>query len=212
MFLCFCQLALAPLLGPYPQAYTASQLRSLRRAPGRLDHRPVHIFQRARARPIGNFRSTSKRRTSSRAAQRTPSRARSGLMFRFGSSWQQPYLDRVSTDLRTGFTIPTQHTPHNRSAGRAQRATLGRATQVFWFHSVATSGLAWVRKPTKSSALDRTSSLCRIFRRSLLRRRLNVTREKAGSSIEGTLLKQPLNYIEAPSKKASSKKTTQKNG
>ena len=43
MFLCFCQLALAPLLGPYPQAYTASQLRSLRRAPGRLDHRPVHI-------------------------------------------------------------------------------------------------------------------------------------------------------------------------
>ena len=43
MFLCFCQLALAPLLGPYPRAYTASQLRSLRRAPGRLDHRPVHI-------------------------------------------------------------------------------------------------------------------------------------------------------------------------
>ena len=43
MFLCFCQLALAPLLGPYPQAHTASQLRSLRRAPGRLDHRPVHI-------------------------------------------------------------------------------------------------------------------------------------------------------------------------
>ena len=42
-FLCFCQLALAPLLGPYPQAYTASQLRSLRRSPGRLDHRPVHI-------------------------------------------------------------------------------------------------------------------------------------------------------------------------
>jgi len=37
------QLTLAPLLGPYPQAYTASQLRSLRRAPGRLDHRPVHI-------------------------------------------------------------------------------------------------------------------------------------------------------------------------
>ena len=44
MFLCFCQLALAPLLGPYPQAYKASQLRSLRRAPGRLDHRPVHIM------------------------------------------------------------------------------------------------------------------------------------------------------------------------
>ena len=43
MFLCFCQLALEPLLGPYPQAYTASQLRSLRRAPGRLDHRPVQI-------------------------------------------------------------------------------------------------------------------------------------------------------------------------
>ena len=30
------QLALAPLLGPYPQAYTASQLRSLRRAPADL--------------------------------------------------------------------------------------------------------------------------------------------------------------------------------
>ena len=43
MFLCFCQLALEPLLGPYPQAYTAPQLRNLRRAPGRLDHRPVHI-------------------------------------------------------------------------------------------------------------------------------------------------------------------------
>ena len=43
MFLCVCQLALAPLLGLYPQAYTASQLRSLRRAPGRLDHRPVQI-------------------------------------------------------------------------------------------------------------------------------------------------------------------------
>jgi hypothetical protein len=43
MFLCFCQLALAPLLGPYPQAYTASKLRSPRRSPGRLDHRPVHI-------------------------------------------------------------------------------------------------------------------------------------------------------------------------
>ena len=31
---------------PYPQAYThtaSPQLRSLRRAPGRLDHRPVHI-------------------------------------------------------------------------------------------------------------------------------------------------------------------------
>ena len=41
------QLALAPLLGPYPQAYTASQLRSLRRAPVRLDHRPVHIVRTA---------------------------------------------------------------------------------------------------------------------------------------------------------------------
>ena len=30
------QLALAPLLGPYPQAYRASQLRSLRRAPADL--------------------------------------------------------------------------------------------------------------------------------------------------------------------------------
>ena len=29
MFLCFCQLALGPLLGPYPHAYAASQLRSL---------------------------------------------------------------------------------------------------------------------------------------------------------------------------------------
>ena len=32
-----------PLVGPYPQAYTASQLRSLRRAPGRIDHRPVPL-------------------------------------------------------------------------------------------------------------------------------------------------------------------------
>ena len=38
------QLVLLPLSGPpQPQAYTASQFRSLRRAPGRLDHRPVHI-------------------------------------------------------------------------------------------------------------------------------------------------------------------------
>ena len=37
------QLALLPSLGPYPRAYTAPQVRSLRRAPGRLDHRPVHI-------------------------------------------------------------------------------------------------------------------------------------------------------------------------
>ena len=44
MLLCFCQLFNSwrshPLLGPYPKAYTAPQLRSLRRAPGRLDHRP----------------------------------------------------------------------------------------------------------------------------------------------------------------------------
>ena len=86
--------------------------------------------------PLVTFDQRRKGRASC-AAQRTPSQARSGLMFRFGSSWQQPYLDRVSTDLRTGFTIPTQHTPHSRSAGRAQRASLGRATQVFWFHSVA---------------------------------------------------------------------------
>ena len=36
---------LNPFLGPYPQAYKASQLPSLRRAPGRLDHRPVHIVE-----------------------------------------------------------------------------------------------------------------------------------------------------------------------
>ena len=40
MLLCFCQLfnswRLHPLLGPYPQAYRASQLRSLRRAPADL--------------------------------------------------------------------------------------------------------------------------------------------------------------------------------
>ena len=40
MFLCFCQLCnswhLHPLLGPYPKAYIASQLRSLRRAPADL--------------------------------------------------------------------------------------------------------------------------------------------------------------------------------
>ena len=34
---------LRPLLGPYPKAYTAPLFRSVRRAPGRLDHRPVHI-------------------------------------------------------------------------------------------------------------------------------------------------------------------------
>jgi len=154
--------------GARPAAEVARAPAGRFRQTRREGHRGVEgdrggVWQRARARPIGNFRSTSKRRTSSRAAQRTPSRARSGLMFRFGSSWQQPYLDRVSTDLRTGFALPTQHTPHNRSAGRAQRATLGRATQVFWFHSVATSGLAWVRKPTKSSALDRTSSFVSDF-------------------------------------------------
>ena len=48
MFLCVLpavqQLALAPFLGPYPQAYTASQLRSLRRAPADLiTDRPDHI-------------------------------------------------------------------------------------------------------------------------------------------------------------------------
>ena len=47
MFLCFCELwnswRLHPCLAPYPQAHRASQLRSLRRAPGRLDHRPVQI-------------------------------------------------------------------------------------------------------------------------------------------------------------------------
>ena len=49
MFLCFCQLCNSwrshLLLRTYPQAYTGSQLRSLRRAPGRLDHRPVHIVR-----------------------------------------------------------------------------------------------------------------------------------------------------------------------
>ena len=54
--ICFCVSAswrLHPLLGPYLQAYTASQLRSLQRAPGRLDHRPVHIVRGSSGRHLG---------------------------------------------------------------------------------------------------------------------------------------------------------------
>ena len=41
------------------------------------------------------------------------------------------------------------------------------------------------------------------------KKQAGVTRGNAGSSVEGTRLKQPLNYIEAPSRKASSKNDTE---
>ena len=51
------------------------------------------------ARRLAKF--PTRERTSSRAAQQTPARARSGSMCRFDSRRHWPYLGRVSSDRRT---------------------------------------------------------------------------------------------------------------